>query len=910
MIQSTSAAHAKAYFSDALSKADYYLEDQELNGKIQGKLAERLGVTGTATRETFFAFCENINPITGQPLTARTKDERTTGYDINFHCPKSVSIVHALSRDDHILTAFQECVTDTMRDIEADSKTRVRKDGQYDDRDTGELAWADFVHQTARPVEDAAPDPHLHAHCFVFNATWDDTEKQCKAGQFRDIKRDMPYYQARFHKQLADRLENLGYQIRRTDKSFELEGVPQPAIDLFSKRTNEIGQVAREKGITDAKELSELGARTRAKKQKGLSMAELKIEWRRQIQELGPDGKDAGGTIRFAPTKERPALTPEHCVDYALQHGFERASVLHDRRLLASAYRHGLGNTSVSVDAITTQFRQDARIIPVKEKSRTLCTTRQVLAEEKRMVYLARQGQGKLMPLYTQAPQLKLDGQQAAAVNHALTTPHRVSIIRGAAGTGKTTLMQEAVSWMEKAGKQVTVVAPTAQASRGVLRNEGFAQAETVAKLLNDEKMQQKLNGQVLWVDEAGLLGTQDMAALLDLATKQNARLILGGDTRQHSSVVRGDALRILNTVGGIRTAEVSKIYRQRDANYRAAVENLSKGQVKEAFEKLDGMGAIETVNPEKPNDALVDDYVAALKKGKSALVVSPTHEQGVQVMASIRDKLRKAGLIGKKEIMAKQLSNLNLTDAQKSDWRSFGIGQVVQFNQNMPGIKRGSSWKVEATSDTGIQLKDNNDQTTMLPTQKSSAYDVFREGKIGLSKGDTVRLTRNGFDEAEKRLNNGQTLEVLSVRKNGKLVLRNMTSKAQYELKSDYGHLAHAHCVTSHASQGKTVDEVFISQPAATFPATDAKQFYVSVSRARERARIYTDDKEMLLEHAAELGQRQSALELMTRQNSTLEMAHQRIRDEMQHGPAPNKPQRDQDMTQPKRERDYEPRL
>ncbi|MEJ7659602.1 MAG: ATP-binding domain-containing protein [Hymenobacter sp.] len=216
-------------------------------------------------------------------------------------------------------------------------------------------------------------------------------------------------------------------------------------------------------------------------------------------------------------------------------------------------------------------------------------------------------------------------------------------------------------------------------------------------------------------------------------------------------------------------------------------------------------------------------------------------------------------------------MANLNLTGAQKADWRSFGTGQVVQFNQNVPGIKRGSSWVVDAASETGVQLKNKNGETTTLPTQKSSAYDVFQEREIGLSKGDTVRLTRNGFDEAEKRLNNGQTLEVMSVRKNGKLVLRNTASKTNYKLKTDYGHLAHAHCVTSHASQGKTVDEVFISQPAATFPATDAKQFYVSVSRARERVRVYTDDKELLLEHASELGERQSALELIERHDPTV---------------------------------------
>ncbi|PSR55785.1 conjugal transfer protein [Adhaeribacter arboris] len=911
MIQSNSAGHAKAYFSDALSRSDYYIDDQELQGSMHGRLAERLNLTGQANKESFFALCENINPATGEPITPRTKEERTIGYDINFHCPKSVSIIHALSKDDHLLKAFEESVQATMHDMEQDSKTRVRKEGKYDDRNTGELMWAEFVHQTARPVDGSVPDPHLHAHCFVFNATWDEQEKQIKAGQFRDIKRDMPYYQARFHKQLSDRLIKLGYQVRRTEKSFEVEGVPQKAIDLFSKRTDEIGRIAKEKGITDAKELSELGARTRAKKQKGRSMTELKAEWRRQIKELVPNEQGEGERIiRFAPEKEKVTLSPSQCVDHALLHGFERASVMPDRRLLETAYRHSLGSTTISLEAITERFRTDERIIQVKEKSRTFCTTRQVLSEEKEMVDLARLGQGKLKPLYTNTPKLQLDGQQAAAVQHVLTTPHRVSIIRGAAGTGKTTLMKEAVAHMEKAGKKVTVVAPTAQASRGVLREEGFSKAETVAKLLTDEKLQQQLKNQVLWVDEAGLLGTKDMKALLDLATKQNARLILGGDTRQHASVIRGDALRILNTVGGIKTAEVSKIYRQRNEHYRAAVQDLSKGEVKDAFEKLDSIGSIQSIDPLKPNKALVDDYVESIKKGKSALVVSPTHEQGDQVTKDIRQKLKANGLIGKKEISATRLANLNLTEAQKSDWRNLQKGQVVQFNQNAPGIKRGSMWTVDSSSEKGVTIKNQEGKVLPLPMQKSGDYDLYRKDEIALAKGDTIRITRNGFDEEKKRLNNGQTLEVVSVRKNGSLLLRNNISKGTYELKQDYGHLAHAHCITSHASQGKTVDEVFISQPAATFPATDSKQFYVSVSRGRERARIYTDDKEQLLEHASELGERQSALELVGKRSQTKDITHQRIREDINWGSSQIDKSRDKEPSSLQKDRDYEPRI
>ncbi|HMK06651.1 MAG TPA: MobF family relaxase, partial [Flavobacterium sp.] len=219
MIQSQSAGHAKAYFSEALAKSDYYVSDQELAGFWQGRLADRLGLHQADMKDAFFALCENHHPQTGASLTPRTKEVRKVGYDINFHCPKSVSVLHAFAGDDHILKAFQDSVTETMRAIESDSKTRVRLNGQQDERATGELAWAHFTHQTARPVDGALPDPHLHSHCFVFNATWDEVEQRIKAGEFRDIKRDMPYYQAQFHKTLSDKLTDLGYCIRKTDKS-------------------------------------------------------------------------------------------------------------------------------------------------------------------------------------------------------------------------------------------------------------------------------------------------------------------------------------------------------------------------------------------------------------------------------------------------------------------------------------------------------------------------------------------------------------------------------------------------------------------------------------------------------------------------------------------------------------------
>lgn len=888
MIQSRSAGQAKEYFNDSLQRSDYYLDGQEHPGQFHGKVANRLGMAEDLSKDVFHALCENIHPTTSKSLTQRNVANRTVGYDINFHCPKSISVLHALSDDNHILDAFQASVDETMCVIEYDAQTRVRKQGQDSDRVTGELLWASFLHQTARPVGGTVPDPHVHSHCYVFNVTWDAVEQAFKAGQFRDVKRDMPYYQARFHKVLSDRLINLGYRIRRTKTAFEVVGVPQRVIDLFSKRTDEIGRIAQALGITDASTLDALGARTRSRKEKGLTMPQLKAAWRKQIFAMGMHDGDGKQLIRFAPVTDLPTLTPQDCVDQALSMRFERASVMHDRRILETAYRQSFGHVAVTVDHITNSFDADKRILKVAEGGKMLCTTKEVLSEEQRMVRLAQRGKGVLQPLYAVAPKIALEGEQEAAVAHVLTTANRVSIIRGRAGTGKTTLMREAVGLLEQAGCPVTVVAPTAQAARGVLRDEGFTSADTVAHLLGSPALQDKLADGALWVDEAGLLNNADMTALLTLTITKNARLILSGDTRQHASVIRGDALRILNTIAGIKAAEISQIYRQRDLVYRQAVQALSDGNIITGFALLDGMTAIKTVDPADPFALLASDYVAALKRGKTALVISPTHREGAQATQAIRDKLRESGRLGEVETPVTQLVNTNLTVAEKSDSRNYKAGQVVQFNQHAPGLPRGSRWQVATVTNKYVEIRNERGDIRLLPLRDRAPFDVFEVATLGLSTGDAVRITRNGFDANDRRVTNGQMLEVVSVKPDGTIELHNRVSKARYTLPSSFGHLAHAHCITSHAAQGKTVDAVFIALPASTFAATNLNQFYVSVSRARDSVSIYTDDKDALLAQASLSGERLSALELVKRKKAVRQTAEQIMRSRK---PAPAAP-------------------
>jgi conjugative relaxase-like TrwC/TraI family protein len=861
MLRVIASRNAKEYFAESLKREDYYSEGQEVSGDWNGIAAEHLRLSGAVTTADFESLCDNEKPGTKERLTQRNKSNRTVGYDFNFHCPKSVSVAYEFTQDERILTAFKMSVNQTMREIESEIKTRVRKNGAYENRTTGNMIWAEFVHFTARPVN-GVPDPHLHAHCYTFNTTWDEAEKKWKAGQFRDLKADAPYFEAAFHARFSKQLAELGYHVERTAKGWELAGVPQRVLDEFSKRTEQVEQKAKELGITSAKGKDGLAAWTRERKQKKLSKQELRELWDKRI--LADERASIQDGLRNQ-ISTAPKISEMKAVDFAMQHCYERASIVTDKELLRHALRFGMGD----VDVAQTK-RQLLRDELIKETvdGRQWLTTKDVLAEEKWLIDFVADGKGKFKPFGSVKYQFqnpKLSEEQRNAVRHVLQSTDRVTAIRGGAGTGKTTMMREAVAGIESTGQKVFTFAPSAEASRGVLRlDAGFANAETVEALLQNEKLQAQVRGQVIWIDEAGLLSVRTLARVADLAEKQNCRIVLSGDTAQHRAVERGDALRILEKHANLQAAELKEIWRQKADSHKAVVADLRSGNLENAFKRLDKLGMLREMDADKRHEALATDYAAAVKAGKSALVISPTHAEGERVTREIRAKLKAARKLAANEYEFIQLKNLQWTEAQRADGRNYQAGQIVQFHQNLAGFQRGERVTVNAHDASGVMVERQNGGTASLPLDVAARFQVYEARKITLAAGDWLRITQNGFTKEKQRLNNGDLKQVKGFTKDGDIKLAN-----GWVIAKDYGNLTHGYCLTSYSSQSKGVDCVFVAESSESFRAAGREQFYVSASRFKEALTIYTDDKHQLLEAVRKSSHRPSAMDLVKKEIS-----------------------------------------
>ena len=875
------------YFRDALSKQDYYSERAKVLGQWHGKTAARIGLSNDVSEKDFSLMIKNRNPVTGEKLTPRDAAGRRAGYDFTFNAPKSVSIVEAITGDESIREAHRTAIEKAMQEVEANMQVQTGQGKQKKYETTANTAYASFEHDTTRPIahdldgeKRFVPDPHLHTHCFVINATWNEKKERFQAIEIGNIKKNAPYYEALYHNHLAHQLQEAGYEVERTKNSFEIKGVSRETIEKFSNRTMEIEKAAKEQGLDWAKDKAQLGAKTRKNKNQSVSKQQMDQDWsdrlelheRFTIQSIKGAKEAASGP---AVEKKTDQLTPKQAIDQALQHYMERKSAVTEKQVLAFALKLGLDRFRPEQVQNELEGRKGKEVFTGEKNSDTYITTKKALVAEDQMKAFVVSSRSKCQSLNSgyHSPLDYLNKGQKDAIYHALHSKDQVILIAGGAGVGKTTLMKEVKTGIEQGGKKLFAFAPSADASRGVLREKGFENADTIKKLLDDQELQDELKDQVILIDEAGMVGNQTMNGIFEVAKRQNARVILSGDWKQHNAVEAGDALRLLEQHVQIPVARVKQIVRQKEKSaYREAIKDLADGEIAKGFNKLDKMGSIvEIESQDDRHKQIAKDYLESFQapkirerngsyRSRTAIVVSPTHKEGKAITAIIRDKLKDAELIGKEEKSYEIQRSLSFTEAEKQDHINYEPGMTVQFHKKTAGFQKGSRYEIVGVSDQNKVMVQEQGQEAIipLPLNRFQNFQILQKEYLKVAEGDTLRITSNGRTLEGQRLNNGQSHRIRGFTDAGHIQLENGQT-----LPKDYGNFTLGYYRTSHSSQGKDADDVFIAQSSISFSASNEKQFYVSASRGIERCFIYTDDKDALKWVAQQDANRMSAAEI-----------------------------------------------
>ncbi|MFF0952358.1 Ti-type conjugative transfer relaxase TraA [Rhizobium leguminosarum] len=425
----------------------------------------------------------------------------------------------------------------------------------------------------------------------------------------------------------------------------------------------------------------------------------------------------------------------------------------------------------------------------------------QVLSERRGFAVSAKSLAAAIENVETADPEksFRLDPEQVDAIRH-VTGDNGIAAVVGLAGAGKSTLLAAArVAW-ESGGRRVIGAALAGKAAEGLEDSSGI-RSRTLAswELIWANGHETLHRGDVVVVDEAGMVSSQQMARVLKLVEQAGAKVVLVGDAMQLQPIQAGAAFRAITERIGF--AELAGVRRQREDWARKASRLFARGEIEKGLDVYAQQGhLIEAGTRAETIDRIVADWSDARKRaietsvlkgnggrlrGDELLVLAHTNQDVKRLNEALRSVMSDAGALGE-----------NRAFQTERGGREFAAGDRIIFLANARFLE-------PRAPRLGPQYVKNGMLGTIVST--------------GDKRGDTLLSVR---------LDNGRDVVISE---------------------DSYRNVDHGYAATIHKSQGATVERTFVLATGMM----DQHLTYVSMTRHRDRTDLYAakEDFEARLE-------------------------------------------------------------
>ncbi|MGA8835428.1 MAG: MobF family relaxase, partial [Candidatus Sulfotelmatobacter sp.] len=795
-----SASQAQTYHvrEFAAQEQNYWSRDQQGYSAWQGRLAEQWGLQGGVGSEHFARLSEGQHPHTEEQLVrhqvSRTYDgkfgrevtsvEHRAGWDATFSAPKSVSLTALVGGDDRVREAHRESVSAALQELERYTQARIGN--VHAPETTGKFIAATFEHDTARPVDGYAA-PQLHTHAVIFNMTERESGlengKQMRALQPHEMFVSQRYATAVYRSELALRLGKVGYELERGKHGQpEIKGYTKEYLEASSPRREQIKDHLREQGIDGAAAAQIAAHHTRDRKEL-LSPGEVLQRHRELAAQYGHQADRVVAQAREHRQYQipEPEVQAQRAMSWARDQVFERSAVQDRRAILEAALVRGMGETTYA--QVRQEFERRIETGEFREVSHVGAgrqyTTAVMVRMEREIVGRMQEGNRRdysdpmlvspQVRIATEDRHPELNASQRQAVDEIFLSREKVVGLDGIAGAGKTTTLAVIREGADAESYRVEGFAPTSRAAQKL--GEAGMETSTLQKHLVRGQQPDSGEKRLYVLDESSLASTRQVHEFVN-RLHPNDRVLLVGDRRQHEAVEAGRPFAQLQEAG-MKTVKLEEIVRQIDPELKEVVEQLARGEVREAIQNLDLQGRVHEIQGNDERIAAIAKEYAKLPE--STLVISPDNRSRMEINERVHAELRRSGVVSNEEHRIRTLvPRQDLTGADRTWAERYEAGDVLRYSRasKETGIGKGEYAQVKSIdaprNRLTVELRDGTERT--YDPRRQQGVSVFREDMRSFSLGDRLQFTAPAND---LRVANRELGTIKSIDEVGRLCLK-----------------------------------------------------------------------------------------------------------------------------------------